>query len=67
MTRLHESRIISNEALGGGYRMLLLEAPDVVAAARPGQFVHLRIPNVEPSALRRPFSICDAKDGVLSI
>lgn len=47
--------------------MLLLEAPDVVAAARPGQFVHLRIPNVEPSALRRPFSICDAKDGVLSI
>ena len=67
MTSLHETRTISNKTLGGGYRMLLLEAPEVVSDAKPGQFIHLRIPNVEPSALRRPFSICDAHEGILSI
>lgn len=51
----------------GDYRTLELEAAGVAKAARPGQFVHLRVPGLEPSALRRPFSIYGAKDGVLRI
>ncbi|MGI6494716.1 MAG: hypothetical protein ACOX5G_01255 [Kiritimatiellia bacterium] len=47
--------------LEAGYRWLELEAPEIAAAARPGQFVHLRVPALEASALRRPFSICDVR------
>ncbi len=45
----------------GGYRRLVLEAPEVAGTARPGQFLHVRIPNLPSSALRRPFSICQVR------
>lgn len=53
--------------LTGGYRLLRLQAPAIAGPARPGQFVHLRIPGLEPTALRRPFSIYRAEAGELSI
>ncbi len=62
-----DTTILSHEILSGGYRMLRLSAPDIANQAQPGQFIHLRIPNIEAASLRRPFSICDASDGVLSI
>ena len=37
-----------------------LDAPAIAAEAQPGQFVHVRVPNIEASRLRRPFSIYDA-------
>ena len=64
---LYNTTILGHTGMCGDYRMLKLRAPEIVADARPGQFIHLRIPNLEPSSLRRPFSICDAADGVLSI
>ncbi len=45
----------------GGYRRLVFEAPEVAASARPGQFLHVRIPTLRCSALRRPFSICQVR------
>lgn len=42
------------------YRMLTLNAPQIADAVVPGQFVHVRVPNLEASALRRPFSVFDA-------
>ncbi len=36
-------------------------------AAVPGQFVHVRVPGLERAALRRPFSIFDARGGVVKI
>ncbi len=61
--------VVSNEEAGAGYRLLRLSAPDTCASARPGQFVHLRVPDFDPVALRRPLSICgaDASTGVLEI
>ncbi len=47
--------------------MLHLSAPALADEALPGQFIHLRIPNIAPSSLRRPFSLCKASAGVLSI
>ncbi len=55
-----------NERLQGAYRYLILDAPRLAAAAKPGQFVHLRVPTLEDSALRRPFSIFDA-DGASGV
>jgi len=47
--------------LKAGYWALDVEAPGVAEAAQPGQFVHVRVPGLEPVALRRPFSIFGAE------
>ncbi len=65
--QIFDATILSHEVLSGGYRMLRLGAPEIAGKSLPGQFIHLRIPNIEPASLRRPFSICDASGGVLSI
>ena len=62
-----KAKIVSHDDIGGGYRYLTLEAPGIAAAARPGQFVHIRVPALEDSALRRPFSIFDAADGKVTL
>ena len=59
--------VISNSDIGGGYRFLLLDAPKLAAELQPGQFIHVKVPGLEPSALRRPFSVFDAKDGVVTV
>lgn len=57
-----EQKIVSDD-----YMVIRLQAGELAEQARPGQFVHIRIPGLEQSCLRRPFSIFNAKDGVLSI
>jgi len=59
--------VLAHVELGAGYSHLVLAAPQVAASAAPGQFVHLRVPGLEASALRRPFSIYNADDGKLEI
>ena len=59
--------ILHHAPLKAGYWTLTLDAPQIADTAAPGQFVHIRIPTLEPSALRRPFSICGARDGKLHI
>lgn len=51
------STLVSNEQLGSGIYRLTLQAPDIAAAARPGQFVMLRVAEGLDPLLRRPFSI----------
>ncbi len=53
--------------MGSGYRRLTIYAPEVCAQVQPGQFVHLRVPGLEASALRRPFSLYRAEDGCISV
>ena len=60
-------RVIEHVDMGAGYRRLLLDAPAIADTAQPGQFVHLRVPALEPTALRRPFSIFNAQDGQLEL
>ena len=62
-----ECKVLSHEDAGGGYRYLALEAPKIASEAQPGQFVHVRVPALEDSALRRPFSIFDADGGVITL
>ena len=52
---LHAIRTLAQD-----YAVLTLQAPAIAGEARPGQFIHVRIPTLEPSRLRRPFSIYDA-------
>jgi dihydroorotate dehydrogenase electron transfer subunit len=53
--------------IGSGYRRLTLSAPSVCPQVRPGQFIHLRVPGLGESVLRRPFSIYRAESGEISI
>jgi len=60
-------KVLLHEDLGTGYRRIVFDAPKIAAAAVPGQFVHVRVPGLEMSALRRPFSIFNAEDGKLEL
>lgn len=46
-----------SELVAGGYRLLVLKTTRIASEVRPGQFVHIRIPDFEQGVLRRPFSI----------
>jgi len=60
-------RVLEHTDKGSGYRYLKLRAPGVVAEAQPGQFVHVKVPGMEITALRRPFSIFNAEGEVLEL
>ena len=60
MKHQETASITVNRPLSGRYYRLDLAAPVIARAARPGQFVHLRLPGFQHRVLRRPFSICDA-------
>lgn len=59
--------IVEHTEIGSGYRYLVFDAPRMASALQPGQFVHVRIPGLEMSALRRPFSVFDAADGRVTV
>jgi len=63
---LENARIVKSSLAGGDYRILVIEAPGIASMARPGQFIHLRIPGAE-FVLRRPFSIYRAEKGKISV
>ena len=51
------ARVIANRPLSSDYHVLALAAPEIAAAAAPGQFVMLRPGIGGTPLLRRPFSI----------
>jgi dihydroorotate dehydrogenase electron transfer subunit len=61
--------ILRNTRLQGSYYRVDLLAPAIVPEVRPGQFVHVQLPEFEHHLLRRPFSIFNVEeaDGTLSI
>jgi len=67
MARNEQTVVIEHEDAGPGYRFLVLDAPQLAAALVPGQFVHVRVPGLEPTALRRPFSVFDADGGRVTL
>ena len=52
-----EARVIGNTRLSPDYNVITLAAPDIAAAAAPGQFVMVRPGRGHDPLLRRPFSI----------
>ena len=60
-------KVLEHTDIGSGYRYLVFDAPEIALAAEPGQFVHVRVPALEASALRRPFSIFNAENGRLEL
>lgn len=65
--KLEQAKVISQTPLGADFNMLELEAPQTAATARPGQFIHVQVPNLYGSVLRRPFSLFAAHGAVLQV
>lgn len=59
--------VLEHHNFQGEYRILRLEAPAVGPLVRPGQFLHLQIPQMSDRILRRPFSIYKADESGVSI
>ncbi|MDD4101708.1 MAG: dihydroorotate dehydrogenase electron transfer subunit [Kiritimatiellae bacterium] len=59
--------VLGHKPLTEVYWELDIAAPDIAEQARPGQFVHVRVPGLEAVSLRRPFSIFGAEGGTLKI
>jgi len=58
------AEVIANTPLSAAYNVVALAAPDIAAAARPGQFVMIKPGRGLDPLLRRPFSIFEIlRDG----
>jgi len=60
-------KVVHQDEVHGGYRILWLDAPGIAPHVRPGQFVHILVPHMEEALLRRPFSVYKADGPVLQI
>ena len=61
--------ILVNEEAGCSIWLMTVAAPEIAAAARPGQFVHVRVPGMDDHILRRPLGIyaTDAEAGTVDM
>jgi len=59
--------VLEHRDFGGGYNLLVFDVPLVASQVLPGQFVHLLVPRLEGSVLRRPFSVFRADAQTLSV
>jgi dihydroorotate dehydrogenase electron transfer subunit len=58
--------IVGNEPVIKGHYRIDIELPEPLGEVRPGQFVMLEVPSAE-IFLRRPFSIYDAEENIVSV
>lgn len=61
------AEVLEHVEIQGGYNLLVLRAPLVAPVVKPGQFVHVLIPHLGESILRRPFSVFKAEEDRLAI
>ena len=61
--------ILVNEEIGCNIWLMTVEAPAIAGGARPGQFVHVRVPGMDDHILRRPLGIyaADAEAGTVDM
>ena len=64
---LEDAKVLQQREIQGGYRLLVMAAPSIAPKVQPGQFVHLRVPQLDSAVLRRPFSVYKADHKTLSI
>jgi dihydroorotate dehydrogenase electron transfer subunit len=57
VTAIAKANLVSNETVGPAIHLLTLEAAEIARAARPGQFVMLKVAPGPDPLLARPFSV----------
>ena len=66
---VHDFSVVSNEPVADGLVRIVLSAPELASALRPGQFVNIHVPGDASQVLRIPlsFSCADAAAGTVEI
>ena len=59
--------IIENKKIADGIYALSFECPEIAKEFKPGQFINLRILSDHLPVIRRPFSIADSADNIITI
>ena len=67
--RMHDFEVVSNEKIADGVFSLVISAPKLANALKPGQFVNIAVPGDASSLLRIPLSFerADAEAGTVEI
>lgn len=60
LTYVTDAKVVSHRRVAAGCRRLVLAAPEIARAVRPGQFLHVRCDGTADPLLRRPLSVHDA-------
>lgn len=60
-----KAAVIGNEEVAPNTFLMELESPSLASAAKPGQFVMVRVSGGIDPLLRRPFSICNTRDNAI--
>ena len=60
-------QVVSNKRDTDSYFRLVLRAPHIAPLIQPGQFAHVRVPEMKDALLRRPFSIFQVEGDTFSI
>ena len=63
-----DAKVLSSDVLAEGLIRIILHAPEIAETAKPGQFIHMLVPN-NAHVLRRPISLMafDAAAGTLTL
>lgn len=66
---MHRFEVVSNERIADGVFALVISAPDLARAIKPGQFVNIAVPGNAMSLLRIPlsFEVASADEGTVEI
>ena len=54
--RMHDFEVVSNREIADGIFSLVISAPKLASALKPGQFVNIAVPGDASSLLRVPLS-----------
>jgi dihydroorotate dehydrogenase electron transfer subunit len=65
--KTEDATVIEHQSIMGGYSLLVMRAPGVAPFVQPGQFVHMKVPHLGESVLRRPFSVFRTESDTLSV
>lgn len=67
--RMHDFEVVSNQEIADGIFSLVISAPKLASALKPGQFVNIAVPGDASSLLRVPLSFyrADAEAGTVEL
>ena len=67
--RMHDFEVVSNQEIADGIFSLVISAPKLASALKPGQFVNIAVPGDASSLLRVPLSYyrADAEAGTVEL
>ena len=62
-----KATVLRHDNFQGDYRILHLASPGIGPHVKPGQFIHLQVPQLGDRILRRPFSIYKADEQTITL